>query len=353
MSQPRAPSTSNRGLGRVLLYYIAMGVTIALLIRFPDFRDAISGAKLAELANVNLFNPDVPAVGDPMATSTWARAITAGISMVGALAIMIPVTWVYMVTRRQRGYSESVVHTLLILPVAVTGIVMIVQANLALAFSLAGIVAAVRFRTTLEDTKDAVYVFLAIGVGVSSGVQALGIALVLSVLFNVVIIVLWKTQFGNIYADQNARSGPLDLGDVLAGPASAASALRVGDPAILDAAAPADLAEIADHAVRIERHLNAEREKKKEKRCNVLIMAYGPGAEQAQRYVDQLLEELADRFKLIEVNPVKGRGVLLEYLAKVDGSGVEGAVIDRLNNAPDGVITAAELRSLRGLKKFT
>ena len=38
---------------------------------------------------------------------------------------------------------------------------------------------------------------------------------------------------------------------------------------------------------------------------------------------------------------------------KVDGSGVEGAVMDRLNSAPDGVISAAELRSLRGLKKFS
>ena len=95
----------------------------------------ISGAKLAELANVNLFNPDVPPVGDLVATSTWARSITAGISMVGALAIMLPVTWVYMVTRRQRGYSESVVHPLPILPVAVTGLVTPVQAPLALAFS--------------------------------------------------------------------------------------------------------------------------------------------------------------------------------------------------------------------------
>ena len=67
----------------------------------------------------------------------------------------------------------------------------------------------------------------------------------------------------------------------------------------------------------------------------------------------KLLEELTDRFTLIEVNPVEGRGVLLEYLAKVEGSGVEGAVMDRLNGAPDGVVTAAELRSLRGLKKFS
>jgi hypothetical protein len=126
--------------------------------------------------------------------ATWSVALLGALSMLGALAIMVPVTWVYMVTRSRRGYNESVVHTLLILPVAVTGIVMIVHDSVALAFSLAGIVAAVRFRTTLEDTKDAVYVFLAIGVGLASGVHALGLALVLSLVFNAVILVLWRTN---------------------------------------------------------------------------------------------------------------------------------------------------------------
>jgi len=179
--------------------------------------------------------------------------------MLGALAIMVPVTWVYMLTRRHRGYHESVVHTLLILPVVVTGIVMVVKSSFAVAFALAGIVAAVRFRTTLEDTKDAVYVFLAIGVGVAAGAPALGIALMLTVVFNGVVLVLWRTRFGNIYADQDARAGRLGLGDVLAGPASAASALAVGDPAVLEAAAPEDLAEIAERAVRMERHISEER----------------------------------------------------------------------------------------------
>jgi uncharacterized protein DUF4956 len=354
MTQPHNPMSSGRGLGRVLFYYVVIvAVVLVLAKNFPAVADAISGQRLQELSAADIFGGGAPAaIGDPVATSsTWGGALLALVSMVGALAIMLPVTWVYMVTRRHRGYHESVVHTLLILPVAVTGIVMIVQDSVALAFSLAGIVAAVRFRTTLEDTKDAVYVFLAIGVGLASGVQALGIAFVLSVVFNLVVLALWRTQFGNIYADTNARSGPLALGDVLAGPASGASALRVGDPAILDAAAPGDLSEIADRAVRMERYIAQERAKKKDERANALILANGPGAESAQGYVDELLGELAMRFKLIEIVPVEGKGALLHYLARLDGPAVEGAVIDRLQNSPDGVITSAELRSLKGLKK--
>jgi hypothetical protein len=269
------------------------------------------------------------------------------VSMLGALAIMVPVTWVYMVTKRRRGYHESVVHTLLILPVAVTGIVIVVGTNVALAFALAGIVAAVRFRTTLEDTKDAVYVFLAIGVGIASGVQALGVALALSLVFNAVVLVLWNTRFGNIYADSGA--GALGLGDVLAGPDSTATALAVGDPAILEAAAPSDLTEIADRAVRLERHISEERVKKKKERANALLLVHAKGAQAAQTHVEQVLVELASRWKLAEVTPGRS-GFLLVYLARLDGPAVQGAVMDRLQSGVGGVIEAAELRSLKGIK---
>jgi len=338
----------SKGLGRVAIYYVLFGVGLWLAVEnVPAVRDAMSGGLGASIG-VDVFGLDSqPAVATPVSGNVWANAILASFSMLGALAIMVPVTWVYMVTRRHRGYEESVVHTLFILPVAVTGIVMIVKNDVAIAFSLAGIVAAVRFRTTLEDTKDAVYVFLAIGVGVACGVQELGIALVLSIVFNGVILTLWKTKFGNIYADQHTRSGPIGLGDVLAGPGSAASALRVGDPAVLEAASPGDLADIAERAVRMERHIVEERSKKKLKRANALILVHARAAAGAQAYVDQLLEEMAVRWKLAEIGPGPD-GVLLEYLARLDST--QGAVMDRLRNAPDGVVTAAELRSLKGLK---
>ena len=60
----------------------------------------------------------------------------------------------------------------------------VVQSSLALAFSLAGIVAGVRFRSTLDDTRDAVYIFLAIGTASAAGAQALGIAFATSLIFN-------------------------------------------------------------------------------------------------------------------------------------------------------------------------
>jgi hypothetical protein len=349
MTFPDSSKSSAKGLGRVAIYYVLFGVGLWLAVEnIPAVRDAMSGGLGASLGVDDAFGLDSqPSVATPLSFNVWANAILASFSMLGALAIMVPVTWVYMVTRRHRGYEESVVHTLFILPVAVTGIVMIVKSNIALAFSLAGIVAAVRFRTTLEDTKDAVYVFLAIGVGVACGVQELGIALVLSVIFNGVILTLWKTRFGNIYADQHTRSGPIGLGDVLAGPGSAATALRVGDPAVLEAADPGDLADIAERAVRMERHIIEERSKKKLKRANALIMVHAKAAGGAQAYVDQLLEEMAVRWKLAEIGPGPD-GVLLEYLARLDAT--QGAVMDRLRNAPDGVITAAELRSLKGLK---
>jgi hypothetical protein len=314
-------------------------------------RESIAGGELGGVDASGIgaaFGPDSPPpVGSALDSTAWHQALLATVSMLGALFVMVPVTWVYMVTRRQRGFEESVVHTLLILPVAVTGIVMVVKSSVALAFSLAGIVAAVRFRTTLDDTKDAVYVFLAIGVGLASGIQALGVAIALSVVFNVVVLVLWSTRFGNVYAGRGAST--LGIGDVLAGPESAASALRVGDPAVLEAARPSDVADIADRAVRIERHISEERAKKKDERANSLILVHAKAAEGAQTYVDRLLEERAERWKLAEIGPGPS-GVLLVYLARLEGEGGQGTVMDRLGSGAGGVVVAAELRSLKGIK---
>ena len=344
------PSRTRGGLLRIALYYLLLVGAAYVLMRFVPFvRDVVNAAPLASGAGVgDVFGPGAaPGVGTPLTGSAWRNAVLATVSMLGALAIMIPVTWVYMLTKMKRGYDESVVHTLLILPISVTGIVIVVGTNIALAFALAGIVAAVRFRTTLDDTKDAVYVFLAIGVGIASGIQALGVALALSLVFNAVVLALWTTRFGNIYA--HSRGAALGLGDVLAGPETAATALAVGDPAILEAAAPADLAEIAERAVRLERHVSEERLKKKKARANALLLIHARSAQPAQAEVERILEELAAKWKLAELNPAPS-GFLLVYLARLEGSAVQGAVMDRLRAGVGGAIEAAELRSLKGLQ---
>ena len=107
-------------------------------------------------------------------------SITVAVAMLAAVLLSIPVAWVYLLTRAKRGYQQSVVQLLIILPTVVAGIVLLVKYSVALAFSLAGIVAAVRFRNTLDDSKDAVYVFLATAIGLASAVN-LPVAVVISI----------------------------------------------------------------------------------------------------------------------------------------------------------------------------
>jgi hypothetical protein len=124
--------------------------------------------------------------------------------MLASVLLALPVAWVYLVTRAKRGYQQSVVQLLIVLPAVVSGIVLLVKYSLALAFSLAGIVAAVRFRNTLDDSKDAVYVFLATAIGLSAAVN-LPVAAVLSIGFNITVLVLWYTDFGSAPMELEGR----------------------------------------------------------------------------------------------------------------------------------------------------
>jgi hypothetical protein len=88
----------------------------------------------------------------------------------------------------------------MILPIVVTGIAMIVVNSIALAFSLAGVVAAVRFRFTLSQPSDAMYIFVAIALGLGAGIGALGVAAVISFTFVLATLVIWKLEYGKTLA---------------------------------------------------------------------------------------------------------------------------------------------------------
>ncbi len=112
------------------------------------------------------------------------------------VALMVPISWVYFVTTRDRSIDRSFAYTIIVLPVIVAGVATIVHDNLALAFSLAGVVAAVRFRLTLEDAAQALYIFVAIAVGLGAGISAVGVAGVVSIAFVYLTLLLWKLDYG-------------------------------------------------------------------------------------------------------------------------------------------------------------
>lgn len=117
-------------------------------------------------------------------------------AILGSVIVMVPVSWLYMEIRQRSKLDQGLLETMLVLPIAVTGIVLIVHNSLALAFSLAGVVAGVRFRNTLKSTADAVFIFVAVGVGLAAGIGMLMIAAIMTMVFNYVFLVLWAINYG-------------------------------------------------------------------------------------------------------------------------------------------------------------
>jgi hypothetical protein len=337
--------------GRIIVFYIVLGIVVAALIwRFPNLAELLSVPAENSLLNSEITS--TMAGGVPLAspvTTGWASVWVTALSLVGALVVMVPVAWTYILIKRRTGYDESVVHTLLILPVAVTGIVIIVKGSLALAFSLAGIVAAVRFRTTLDDTKDAVYVFLAIGVGLAAGVQELGVAVSLSVVFNLLNLLLWKLNFGNIYVDQLRRTGGVSLGSAVAGADS--GSLAFGDDQLMAALSPKDLREVADRQARMAGYLQQESDEPKERKRYFVLMVYSAEVGVAQAAVEAVLAETCIRWQLAEVLPGEKGVSVLEYLVRPGGEVTEGGLLMAVRAASEDSILAAELRSLKKLAK--
>ncbi len=200
-SKQAAPAT--RVIVRTLVYYVALIGGAALAWSRLPHAGAMAPASLNELfGGLPTTAPQTAPAAVPFDEVTLS--ITVGVAMLAAVLLSLPVAWVYQLTRAKRGYQQSVVQLLIILPVVVAGIVLLVKYSIALAFSLAGIVAAVRFRNTLDDSKDAVYVFLATAIGLASAVN-LPVAAVLSIGFNVTVLGLWFTDFGSAPMELEGR----------------------------------------------------------------------------------------------------------------------------------------------------
>ena len=118
------------------------------------------------------------------------------LAIVGAVSLMVPVSWTYLAIRSKSKMDQSLLETILVLPISVTGIVLIVQNSLALAFSLAGVVAGVRYRYALKSTADSLFIFMAVGVGLACGVGMFLVAAVMTGIFNYTFLLLWELNYG-------------------------------------------------------------------------------------------------------------------------------------------------------------
>lgn len=183
----------------ITAYYAAIAGAIALMLTLqPQLLEVlpVGGAVSLSAVGQSAFEPvTAPAAGP--ASSTLAESIRLALAIISSFLLMLPVTWICMGARRRKDVSQSFIQTILVLPLVITGIVHVVHNSLALAFSLAGIVAGVRFRHTLKDSAETTYLFTAIAVGVACGINAVEVAAIISIFFNYTVLGLWATEYGS------------------------------------------------------------------------------------------------------------------------------------------------------------
>lgn len=117
-------------------------------------------------------------------------------SLGGTVLVMLPVTWTYAAIKREVGFRKSFARALIVLPICAATTVLLIQNNLALAFGLAAMVAAVRFRVALREAIDGIFIFASICVGLAAGIGHLGIAAIMALVFCLANTVLWKLDYG-------------------------------------------------------------------------------------------------------------------------------------------------------------
>jgi hypothetical protein len=189
---------ATRLIVQLIAYYVAIFAIVWLVLRsFPEFRSYLPTGGAEQLINTSGKSNALQAVVEAEAVKTLSQSIGwLATAILGALLTALPVSWVYMSTRSAEEYDQSLISSIIILPIVVTSIVIVVQHSLALAFALGGIAGAVRFKNSLKSSGDALYILLSVGIGLASGIGAVELALVMSIGFNFCFVLLWISEYG-------------------------------------------------------------------------------------------------------------------------------------------------------------
>jgi uncharacterized membrane protein YhiD involved in acid resistance len=80
------------------------------------------------------------------------------------------ISLIYRITYKGPGYSVTFVHSIVLLAMITSVVIIVIGNNLARAFGLVGAMSIVRFRTAVKETRDIVYIFFGLTVGMAAGV---------------------------------------------------------------------------------------------------------------------------------------------------------------------------------------
>lgn len=117
------------------------------------------------------------------------------ITIVLSFVLTAIIGYVYKITHKGASYTQSYVHTLVLMGMIVAIIMLIVGSNIARAFSLVGALSIIRFRNAVKETRDVGFIFFAMAIGMANGTRFYSLAIVSTLLICLIVLIMNRFDF--------------------------------------------------------------------------------------------------------------------------------------------------------------
>ncbi|WP_096156395.1 DUF4956 domain-containing protein [Bacillus sp. FJAT-45066] len=129
-------------------------------------------------------------------TTTRMTIVDGFLAVFLSFILALIITKVYKMTYKGPRYSQSYVHTVIIMGVVVSLIMIVIGNNVAVAFGLVGAFSIIRFRSAMSDPKDIAFIFFAMAAGIACGLGFYLLAIIFTLTLCVLIYVLFMFNYG-------------------------------------------------------------------------------------------------------------------------------------------------------------
>jgi len=117
-------------------------------------------------------------------------------SLLLATAVAFIISQIYKYTHRGLNYELAFMSTLVLLAPIVSVVMLFIRGDLVLSLGLIGSLSIIRFRTPIKDTRDMVFLFWVIAVGLGCGTYNWNVVIISTILISITMFILHFIKYG-------------------------------------------------------------------------------------------------------------------------------------------------------------
>jgi hypothetical protein len=117
-----------------------------------------------------------------------------------AVAVAFIISQIYKYTHRGLNYELTFMSTLVVLAPIISVVMLFIRGDLVLSLGLIGSISIIRFRTPIKDTRDMVFIFWVIAVGLGCGTYNWNVVIISTIVIAMVMFLLHFLRYGHAKA---------------------------------------------------------------------------------------------------------------------------------------------------------